>query len=200
VSRKHLEEDSRVGRELEDLINSSHESLLLTESSKKAKRPRSLSLKKTENKARVLDVQNELTRNLATLPRQDGKFGKQQTISMEHFVQAMNDHKVPIMVRRCIARVYPNMSGGMEAKFASAVQICTWVFMRYGYIRKGSKDYKLNSKGEARNKYHRSRSDSKRYEDLFSRTYNSVFNPKKATKVSKDVAKIAREVQRRKAS
>ena len=121
---------------------------------------------------------------------------------MEDFVEAMNNKQVPLMVRRCIARVYPQMTGTKENKFAAAVQICTWTFQTHGFVRKKSRTYVLNSKGVQRNKYHQRRKDARKYEDLFNRLYNTIFDPKKASKLSKKVVELgkeAREAKRRSA-
>ena len=159
------------------------------EASRKTKtvKPRKLSLGKARNKARVMDVQATMADTLDSI-------GKYQTISIEDFVNAQNAGKVPIMVRRCIARVQPKMRKNQDydASFASAIQICTWVFQRHGFIRKGSRNYALNGKGSARNKYHRSRKDSSRFEQQFSRLYNSVFNPKKASKDNMRVVQLGK--------
>ena len=153
----------------------------------KKTKPRKMSLKKINNQARVMDLQFQMSNVL------DG-IGKYQTISIEDFVQAQNKGKIPIMVRRCIARVQPKMrkSQPYEESFTSAIQICTWVFQRHGFIRKGSRNYTMNKKGKDRNKYHRHRKDSSRFEQQFSRLYNSVFNPNKATKASKRIIQLGR--------
>lgn len=153
----------------------------------KTVRPRKMSLRKTQVKARVMDIQSTMADTL------DG-IGKYQTISIEDFVDAQNNSKVPIMVRRCIARVQPKMrkSQGYDASFASAIQICTWVFQRHGFIRKGSRSYAMNKKGQDRNTFHRHRKDSSRFEQQFSRLYNSVFNPKKASKDNMRVVQLGK--------
>lgn len=154
-------------------------------------RPRKLSLNKVRNKARVIDIQGAMDITL------DSK-GKHQTISIEDFVKAQNKKKVPIMVRRCIARVQPKMvrdGQDFDSSFASAVQICTWVFQRHGFLRKNSRTYNLNKKGKDRNKFHRHRKDSSRFEQQFSRLYNRVFNPNKASKDNIKVVELGKALK-----
>ena len=177
----------------EAMINYSELLLEADRAGKKTKlvKPRGLSLNKARNKARVLDIQRMMANNLQSI-------GKQQTISIEDFVTAQNNKNVPIMVRRCIARVQPKMAKqgqGKEESFASAIQICTWVFQRYGFVRKGSRTYALNKKGKDRNKYHRHRKDSSRFEQQFSRLYNTVFNPNKASKDSLEVVRLGQNIK-----
>lgn len=190
------QEDKKAWEQSEE-VSSSLDSLLLEadKAQKKTKRkrvrPRKISMKKVQNQARAIDVQFSMDDNLESL-------GKKQTISIFDFVEAQNRGKVPIMVRRCIARVQPKMAKkgqDLDSSFASAIQICTWVFQRYGFIRKGSRKYVLNKKGKDRNKYHRHRRDSSRFEGQFARLYNSVFNPKKASKFSKDLVISGRSIR-----
>lgn len=155
---------------------------------RKKTKPRKMSLNLVKNKARVLDVQKSMTKFMELN-------GHYQTISVEDFVTAQNKSKVPLMVRRCIARVQPKMrkdGQGFDEAFTSAIQICTWVFQRHGFIRKGSRTYAMNGKGTKRNGIHQKRKDASRYENQFGRLYNSVFKASKASAKSKKEIRLGK--------
>ena len=164
----------------------------LLEDKLKRTKLRGLSLRMTGNRALSMDMQGALDKRLE-------KLGKNQTIPVSEFMVASTENRVPLMVRRCVARVFEKMKGSRVERMNSAIQICTWVFRTYGYTKKSGKTsaFKMTAKGKNRNKWHKGRNDTPQRDERFRTLMNKVFNPLKASKKNLKIVK-QQQVDRKK--
>lgn len=90
------------------------------------------------------------------------------------------DRKVPTMMQHCVIKVMPKLEGTDRVAFIGAYNICSSVFMKYGYVRKNSVNFKMTAKGVANNRRHQREKEASRkkarWDSLVKRLWQNAMN------------------------